>query len=109
MYYDVSAISLTNTQATPAKKLDRMWQVSYFPRFASLHPYLKKTANPHILALSPPLNMDAKWFAPHLAYSISKYGMGLCAPGMARELATDGIAVNYLGRAPSSPPPNSRF
>ena len=57
---------------------------------------VEKAANPHILTLSPPLNLDAKWFAPHVAYSISKYGMSLCALGMAREFAADGIAVNCL-------------
>ena len=64
-------------------------------------PYLRLADNPHILTLSPPLNLDAKWFAPHAAYSISKYGMSLCALGMAREFAADdkgskGIGVNCL-------------
>ena len=64
-------------------------------------PYLKQADNPHILTLSPPLNLDAKWFAPHLAYTISKYGMSLCMLGMAREFAAGnsgnkGIAVNCL-------------
>ena len=59
-------------------------------------PHLKKSAYPHILTLSPPLNMDPKWFAPHLAYSLSKYGMSLCTLGLAREFAADGIAVNCL-------------
>jgi citronellol/citronellal dehydrogenase len=59
-------------------------------------PYLRKSFNPHILTLSPPLNLDAKWFAPHLAYTMSKYGMSLCTLGMAREFAEEGIAVNAL-------------
>ncbi|MDE2311450.1 MAG: SDR family oxidoreductase, partial [Betaproteobacteria bacterium] len=96
---NASAISLTNTPDTPAKKLDLMWQVNMRATFLASQaciPWLKKAANPHILMLSPPLNLDAKWFAPHLAYSISKYGMSLCALGMAREFASDGIAVNCL-------------
>ncbi|MBI3794248.1 MAG: hypothetical protein HY280_05915 [Nitrospinae bacterium] len=59
-------------------------------------PHLKRSTNPHILTLSPPLNMDAKWFAPHAAYTISKYGMSMCALGMAREFSAEGIAVNCL-------------
>ena len=96
---NASAISLTNTLDTPAKKLDLMWQVNMRATFLASQaciPFLKKSANPHILTLSPPLNMGAKWFAPHLAYSISKYGMSLCALGMAHEFANDGIAVNCL-------------
>lgn len=96
---NASAISLTNTLATPAKKLDLMWQVNMRATFLASQaciPHLKKSANPHILTLSPPLNLDAKWFAPHVAYSISKYGMSLCALGMAREFAAEGIAVNCL-------------
>ena len=96
---NASAISLTNTLDTPAKKLDLMWNVNMRATFLASQaciPYLRKSANPHILTLSPPLNLDAKWFAPHVAYSISKYGMSLCALGMAREFAADGIAVNCL-------------
>lgn len=96
---NASAISMTNTLDTPAKKLDLMWNVNMRATFLASQaciPYLKKSANPHILTLSPPLNLDAKWFAPHVAYSISKYGMSLCALGMAREFAADGIAVNCL-------------
>ncbi|MBI4937016.1 MAG: NAD(P)-dependent oxidoreductase [Nitrosomonadales bacterium] len=96
---NASAISLTPTLDTPAKKLDLMWQVNMRATFLvsqACIPFLKKSANPHILTLSPPLNLDAKWFAPHVAYSISKYGMSLCALGMAREFAADGIAVNCL-------------
>ncbi len=96
---NASVISLTGTLDTTAKKLDLMWGVNMRATFLASQaciPYLKKSANPHILNLSPPLNMDAKWFAPHVAYSISKYGMSLCALGMAREFANDGIAVNCL-------------
>ena len=96
---NASAIGLTPTLDTTAKRLDLMWQVNMRATFLASQaciPYLKKSANPHILTLSPPLNLDAKWFAPHVAYSISKYGMSLCALGMAREFAADGIAVNCL-------------
>ena len=96
---NASAISLTDTPNTSAKRLDLMWGVNMRATFLASQaciPHLKKSANPHILNLSPPLNMDAKWFAPHLAYSISKYGMSLCALGMARELEAFGIAVNCL-------------
>ena len=96
---NASAIGLSSTLNTPAKRLDLMWQVNMRATFLASQaciPFLKKSANPHILTLSPPLNLDAKWFAPHVAYSISKYGMSLCALGMAREFAADGIAVNCL-------------
>ncbi|HUX92150.1 MAG TPA: NAD(P)-dependent oxidoreductase [Gallionellaceae bacterium] len=96
---NASAISLTGTVDTPAKRLDLMWDVNMRATFLASQaciPYLKKSANPHILTLSPPLSHDAKWFAPHVAYSISKFGMSLCALGMAREFAADGIAVNCL-------------
>jgi len=96
---NASAISLTNTLDTPARRLDLMWDVNMRATFLASQaciPHLKNSANPHILTLSPPLNFDAKWFAPHVAYSISKFGMSLCALGMAREFAADGIAVNCL-------------
>ncbi len=96
---NASAISLTPTLDTTAKRFDLMWGVNaratYFAAQACI-PHLKRSANPHILTLAPPLNFDAKWFAPHLAYSLSKYGMSLCTLGMAREFAEDGIAVNCL-------------
>ena len=57
---------------------------------------LKQAANPHILNLSPPLNMEARWFAPHVAYTMAKYGMSLCVLGMAEEFRGDGVAVNAL-------------
>lgn len=96
---NASAISLTNTLDTPARRLDLMWDVNMRSTFLASQaciPHLKKSSNPHILTLSPPLNFEAKWFAPHVAYSISKFGMSLCALGMAREFAADGIAVNCL-------------
>ncbi len=101
---NASAISLSGTLETPAKKLDLMWDVNMRATFLMSQaciPYLRQADNPHILTLSPPLNLDAKWFAPHLAYTISKFGMSLCTLGMAREFAADnkyakGIAVNCL-------------
>jgi citronellol/citronellal dehydrogenase len=96
---NASAISLTPTLQTPAKRLDLMWDVNMRATFLASQaciPHLKKADNPHILTLSPPLNMEAKWFAPHVAYTISKFGMSMCALGMAHEFAADGIAVNCL-------------
>ncbi len=96
---NASAINLTPTLDTPARRLDLMWDVNMRATFLASQaciPHLKKSANPHILTLSPPLNMDAKWFAPHVAYTLSKYGMSLCTLGMAREFAADGIAFNSL-------------
>lgn len=96
---NASAISLTPTLETPAKRLDLMWDVNMRATFLCSQaciPHLKKSSNPHILTLSPPPNLEAHWFAPHLAYSLSKFGMSLCTLGMAREFASDGIAVNSL-------------
>ncbi len=96
---NASAISLTPTLQTSAKRLDLMWDVNMRATFLVAQaciPHLRQAANPHILALSPPLNIDAKWFAPHVAYTLSKYGMSLCMLGMAREFAADGIACNCL-------------
>jgi citronellol/citronellal dehydrogenase len=59
-------------------------------------PHLKRAENPHILNLSPPLNMEARWFAPHVAYTMAKFGMSMCVLGMAEELRGDGVAVNAL-------------
>jgi citronellol/citronellal dehydrogenase len=96
---NASAISLTGTLATPVKRFDLMMNVNtrgtYVTSRACL-PHLLKAANPHILTLSPPLNIDAKWFAPHVAYTIAKYGMSLCVLGMAEEFRRDGVAVNAL-------------
>jgi citronellol/citronellal dehydrogenase len=96
---NASAISLTPTLQTSAKRLDLMWDVNMRATFLTSQaciPYLKQAANPHILTMSPPLNMEAKWFAPHVAYTISKYGMSMCMLGMSHELATEGIACNCL-------------
>ncbi len=96
---NASVISLTSTLDTPAKRLDLMWGVNMRATFLASQaciPYLMKSSNPHILTMSPPLNMEADWFAPHVAYSIAKYGMSLSTLGMAREFAADGIAVNSL-------------
>ncbi|MEW5710012.1 MAG: NAD(P)-dependent oxidoreductase [Pseudomonadota bacterium] len=96
---NASAISLTGTLETPMKRFDLMMAVNLRATFAASQtcvPYLKRSVNPHILTLSPPLNLDPRWFKDHLAYTISKYGMSLCTLGMAAELAPDGIAVNSL-------------
>jgi citronellol/citronellal dehydrogenase len=100
---NASAISLTGTLETPAKRFDLMFGVNvrgtYMTSQACL-PYLKRSAaagrGAHILNLSPPLNMKAHWFASHVAYTMSKYGMSMCVLGMAEEFRADGIAVNAL-------------
>ena len=96
---DASAISLTPTLETSMKRFDLMFSVNVRGTFLCSRlciPYLKKAENPHILNLSPPLNMDSKWFAHHVAYTMSKYGMSMCVLGMAEEFKKDGIAVNAL-------------
>ncbi len=96
---NASAISLTGTLDTPMKRFDLMHAVNVRGTFLTSKlclPYLAKATNPHILNLAPPLNMDAKWFGPHLAYTMSKYGMSLCVLGMAEEFQSQGIAVNAL-------------
>jgi citronellol/citronellal dehydrogenase len=96
---NASAISLTPTEATLMKRYDLMQSVNARATFACARaaiPHLRRSENPHILTLSPPLSMDPKWFAPHLAYTISKYGMSMCTLGLATELKPDGIAVNSL-------------
>jgi citronellol/citronellal dehydrogenase len=96
---NASAIALTPTLATEMKRYDLMNQINTRGAFLvtkTCVPHLKKAANPHVLTLSPPLDMDAKWFAPHVAYTIAKMGMSLCTLGHAREFAPDGIAVNSL-------------
>jgi citronellol/citronellal dehydrogenase len=92
-------IGLTPTLLTTAKRLDLMWDVNMRATFLTSQacvPHLKKSTNPHILTMSPPLNLDEKWFAPHVAYTISKYGMSMCMLGMAHEFASEGIACNSL-------------
>lgn len=96
---NASAISLTPTEMTEMKRYDLMHQINTRGTFLCSKlavPYLRKAANPHILNLSPPLNMDAKWFGPHVAYTMAKYGMSMCVLGMAEEFRSDGIAVNAL-------------
>ena len=97
---NASAISLTGTVATPMKRFDLMHRVNMrgtFAVLAGLHAASSpKAANPHILNLSPPLNMEARWFAPHVAYTMAKFGMSMCVLGMAEELKPRGIAVNAL-------------
>jgi citronellol/citronellal dehydrogenase len=96
---NASAINLTGTLATPMKRFDLMWSVNARGTFACSQaclPHLKRSANPHVLTLSPPLNLDPKWLKSHVAYTISKYGMSLCVLGMAEEFKADGVAVNAL-------------
>jgi len=96
---NASAISLTGTLQTPVRIYDRMMTVNTRGTFVvsqACLPHLKRAENPHILNLSPPLNMDPRWFAPHVAYTMAKYGMSLCVLGMAHEFAADAIAVNAL-------------
>jgi citronellol/citronellal dehydrogenase len=96
---NASAISLTGTLQTPMKKYDLMHQVNARGTYACSQaciPFLEKAKNPHILNLSPPLNMDPKWFKNHVAYTMAKYGMSMCVLGMSPELAPKGIAVNAL-------------
>ncbi len=96
---NASAISLTPLGETDMKRFDLMLAVNTRGAFVvSKHtlPHLEKAANPHILMLSPPLDMHAKWFAGHVGYSIAKYGMSLCVLGLAEELRPRGIAVNAL-------------
>lgn len=96
---NASAINLSGTANTAMKRFDLMHQINTRGTFlcsqAAL-PFLKESSNPHILNLSPPLNMNAEWFAPHLAYTMAKYGMSMCVLGMAEEFRQDGIAVNAL-------------
>ncbi len=96
---NASAISLTPTLQTEMKRYDLMHQVNTRGTFLvskTCLPYLLKADNPHILNLSPPLNFDEKWFGPHVAYSIAKYGMSLCVLGMAAEFRKKGVGVNAL-------------
>lgn len=96
---NASAISLTGTEATEMKRWDLMHQINARGTFLvskTCIPYLRKAANPHVLMLSPPLDMSAKWFAPHVAYTIAKFGMSLCVLGMSEEFRSNGIAFNAL-------------
>ena len=96
---NASAIFLAGTEATPMKRWDLMHQVNARGTFACSQaciPHLRKAANPHILNISPPLNMETRWFAPHVAYTMAKFGMSMCVLGMHEELRSAGIAVNAL-------------
>ncbi len=96
---NASAIHLAGTLDTPMKRFDLMFGINVRGTFACSQaaiPHLRGAANPHILNLSPPLNLDPRWFRDHCAYTMSKYGMSLCVLGMAAELAPEGIAVNAL-------------
>jgi citronellol/citronellal dehydrogenase len=100
---NASAINLTPTEKTPAKRFDLMFDVNVRGTFLTSQaaiPHLRESAkagrNPHILTLSPPLSMKAKWFKNHVAYTMSKYGMSMCVLGMSEEFKRDGIGVNAL-------------
>ena len=96
---NASAISLTGTLATDMKRFDLMMGINargtYLCSKACI-PHLMKGKNPHILNISPPLNMKPRWFKDHVAYTMAKYGMSMCVLGMSEELKADGIAVNAL-------------
>lgn len=96
---NASAINLTGTLETPMKRYDLMHQVNARGTFATSQaclPHLMKADNPHILTLSPPLNMEPHWFENHVAYTMAKYGMSMCVLGMAEEFRDQGIAINAL-------------
>jgi len=96
---NASAISLTGTLLTPMKRFDLMFGVNVRGTFLCSQaclPHLLRAPNPHILTLSPPLNMDPAWFGPHVAYTMAKYGMSECVLGMAEEFRAQGVAVNAL-------------
>ena len=96
---NASAISLTPTEATDLKRFDLMFGINTRGTFLvtkTCLPHLTKAKNPHVLMLSPPLDMKPQWFAGHVAYSIAKYGMSLCVLGFAEEFKTIGVAVNAL-------------
>jgi citronellol/citronellal dehydrogenase len=96
---NASAIALTGTASTPLKRFDLMFQVNVRGTFLCTQkclPYLKQAGGAHVLNISPPLTLAPRWFAPHVAYSMSKYGMSLCVLGMAEEFRSDRIAFNAL-------------
>jgi citronellol/citronellal dehydrogenase len=96
---NASAIALTGTEATSMKQFDLMHQINtrgtYLVTKACL-PYLKRATNAHVLVIAPPLELKPAWFGAHVAYTLAKYGMSLCALGLAHELRPDGVAVNAL-------------
>jgi len=96
---NASAIDLSSSTGIDMKRFDLMQQINARATFVTSRacvPYLRKSANPHILALSPPLDMRPAWFAQHLAYTLSKYGMSMVMLGMSEEFRADGIACNTL-------------
>jgi citronellol/citronellal dehydrogenase len=96
---NASAIYLAPTPEVPMKRFDLMFSVNVRGTFVcsqAAYPYLKQSDHAHILNLSPPLDMKSKWFAPHVAYTMAKYGMSMCVLGMAEEFRDDAIAVNAL-------------
>ena len=96
---NASAISLTGTLATDMKRYDLMNQINARGTYVTSRcciPHLKRAANPHVLMLSPPLDMSAKWFRGHTAYTMAKFGMSMCVLGMSAEFADEGIAFNAL-------------
>jgi citronellol/citronellal dehydrogenase len=96
---NASAIYLTGTLDTPIRRFDLMHGVNARGTFlATQHclPHLVRSPNPHVLNISPPLNLNPRWFAPHVAYTMAKYGMSLCVLGMAEEFRAQGVAVNAL-------------
>ncbi len=96
---NASAITLLPTLETPMRRFDLMWSVNARGTFLCSQaclPHLKQAEKPHILVMSPPLNMNPEWFRDHLAYTLSKYGMSLCVLGLAEEFRKDGVGVNAL-------------
>ncbi|MDX2285303.1 MAG: NAD(P)-dependent oxidoreductase [Bacteroidia bacterium] len=96
---NASAIQLSGTLQTPMKRFDLMHEVNYRGTYLLSQrciPHLLKSSNPHILNLSPPLNIEKRWFAPHLAYTLAKYGMSFCTYAMSEEFKAQGLAVNSL-------------
>lgn len=96
---NASAINIGSTLEIPMKRFDLIFSVNVRATFMCSKlciPHLKKSSNPHILTLSPPLNMNPKWFKKHVAYTMSKYGMSMCTLGMAEEFKSSHIAVNSL-------------
>jgi len=96
---NASAINLSSTEQIELKRFDLIQQINTRGTFVTSKwaiPHLQKAANPHILMISPPLDMKEKWFAPHTAYTIAKFGMSLVVLGLAGELRNKGIAVNAL-------------
>jgi citronellol/citronellal dehydrogenase len=96
---NASAINLSGTEALDIRRYDLMQAINARGTFVvsrACIPHLKRSANPHILTLSPPISLQPRWLGPHIGYTIAKYGMTLCALGFAAEFAEDGIASNAL-------------